>query len=307
MPLASHLTIAPEVAEALHAGRPVVALESTVIAHGLPRPTNLEVARRCEAVIREEGAVPATVGIISGEVVVGLNDDQIRTLALAEGVRKVSRRDFGIAIARREHGATTVSGTMIAAHLAGIRVFATGGIGGVHRGDADDVSADLPELASTPVAVVCAGAKSILDLPRTLEYLETAGVPVLGYQTDTFPAFYAVSSGLPVDARVETPEEAAAMISARWALGLEGGVLVAVPPPADLALPSDEMEAAIAEALRAAEEAGVRGKALTPFLLARVGEATAGRSLTVNIALLEQNARVAAHLAEALTPMLKDL
>lgn len=307
MPLASHLTIAPEVAEALHAGRPVVALESTVIAHGLPRPTNLEVARRCEAAIREEGAVPATVGIISGEVVVGLNDDQIRTLALAEGVRKVSRRDFGIAIARREHGATTVSGTMIAAHLAGIRVFATGGIGGVHRGDADDVSADLPELASTPVAVVCAGAKSILDLPRTLEYLETAGVPVLGYQTDTFPAFYAVSSGLPVDARVETPEEAAAMISARWALGLEGGVLVAVPPPADLALPSDEMEAAIAEALRAAEEAGVRGKALTPFLLARVGEATAGRSLTVNIALLEQNARVAAHLAEALTPMLKDL
>ncbi len=307
MPLASHVTIAPEVAEALNSGRPVVALESTVIAHGLPRPTNLEVARRCEAAVREEGAVPATVGIISGELIIGLNDDQMRTLALAEGVRKVSRRDFGIAIARREHGATTVAGTMIAAHLAGIRVFATGGIGGVHRGDADDVSADLPELASTPVAVVCAGAKSILDLPRTLEYLETAGVPVLGYQTDTFPAFYAVSSGLPVDARVETPEEAAAMISARWALGLEGGVLIAVPPPADLALPSDEMEAAIAEALHAAEEAGVRGKALTPFLLARVGETTAGRSLAVNIALLEQNARVAARLAEALTPMLKDL
>ncbi len=307
MPLASHVTIAPEVAEALNSGRPVVALESTVIAHGLPRPTNLEVARRCEAAVREEGAVPATVGIISGELIIGLNDDQMRTLALAEDVRKVSRRDFGIAIARREHGATTVAGTMIAAHLAGIRVFATGGIGGVHRGDADDVSADLPELASTPVAVVCAGAKSILDLPRTLEYLETAGVPVLGYQTDAFPAFYAVSSGLPVDARVETPEEAAAMISARWALGLEGGVLIVVPPPADLALPSDEMEAAIAEALHAAEEAGVRGKALTPFLLARVGETTAGRSLAVNIALLEQNARVAARLAEALTPMLKDL
>ncbi len=307
MPFPSHFTVAPEVAEALNAGRPVVALESTVIAHGLPRPTNLEVARRCEAAIREEGAIPATVGIISGKVVVGLNDDQIRTLALAEGVRKVSRRDFGIAIARREHGATTVAGTMVAAHLAGIRVFATGGIGGVHRGNADDVSADLPELAGTPVAVVCAGAKAILDLPRTLEYLETAGVPVLGYQTDTFPAFYATSSGLPVDARVETPQEAAAIISARWALGLEGGVLIAIPPPADLALPPDEMEAAIAEALRAAEETGVTGKALTPFLLARVGEITAGRSLAVNIALLEQNARVAAQIAEALTPLLKDM
>lgn len=307
MPLPSHFTVAPEVAEALSAGRPVVALESTVIAHGLPRPTNLEVARRCEAAVREEGAVPATVGIISGEVIVGLNDDQIRTLALADGVRKVSRRDFGIAIARREHGATTVSGTMIAAHLAGIHVFATGGIGGVHRGNAGDVSADLPELAGTPVAVICAGAKSILDLPRTLEYLETAGVPVLGYRTDTLPAFHATSSGLPVDERVETPQEAAAIVSAHWALGLEGGVLIAVPPPADLALSPDEMEAAIAEALRAAEEAGVTGKALTPFLLARVGEITAGRSLAVNTALLEQNARLAAQIAEALMSRLKDV
>lgn len=303
MSLPEHLIIASEVQQALDQGGPVVALESTVISHGLPRPLNLEVARRCAAAVREEGAVPATVGVIAGKVIVGLNDDDIITLALSEDVRKVSRRDFGIAIAKRQHGGTTVAGTMIAAHLAGIRVFATGGIGGVHRGDADDVSADLPELAGTPVAVVCAGAKSILDLPRTLEYLETAGVPVLGYQTDTFPAFYAASSGLPVDERVDTPEQAAAIILARWEFGLEGGVLVVVPPPAEAALPNDEMEAAIAEALRAADRAGMHGKALTPFLLAHLSEATQGRSLQANIALLEQNARVAAHIAVALAAL----
>ncbi|NLH08018.1 MAG: pseudouridine-5'-phosphate glycosidase, partial [Chloroflexi bacterium] len=188
MPITDYLTIAPPVQEALDAGQPVVALESTVISHGLPRPHNYETARQMEAAIREAGAVPATVGLFHGQLVVGCNDDQLRTLAYAENIRKVSRRDFPIAIARRELGATTVAGTMIAAYLAGIQVFATGGIGGVHRGDADDVSADLPELAMTSVAVVCAGAKAILDLPRTLEYLETAGVPVLGYGTDTFPA-----------------------------------------------------------------------------------------------------------------------
>lgn len=303
MSLPEHLIIASEVQQALDQGGPVVALESTVISHGLPRPLNLEVARRCAAAVHEEGAVPATVGVIAGKVIVGLNDDDIITLALGDDVRKVSRRDFGIVIAKRQHGGTTVAGTMIAAHLAGIRVFATGGIGGVHRGDADDVSADLPELAGTPVAVVCAGAKSILDLPRTLEYLETAGVPVLGYQTDTFPAFYAASSGLPVDERVDTSEQAAAVIRARWEFGLEGGVLVVVPPPAEVALPNDEMEAAIAEALRAADRAGVRGKALTPFLLAHLGEATQGRSLQANIALLEQNARVAARIAVALAAL----
>src|SRR5690606_21207794 len=300
MPISDYLTIAPTVQDALDTGRPVVALESTVISHGLPRPQNLETARRCAWVIREEGAVPATIGIIGGRIVVGLNDDQLRTLAFEDGVRKVSRRDYPIAVARGEHGATTVGGTMMAAYLASIRVFATGGIGGAHRGDAGDVSADLPELAMSSVAVVCAGAKSILDLPRTLEYLETAGVPVLGYETDTFPAFYATSSGLPIDARVDSPDEAAAIVYAKWDMGLEGGVLVTVPPPADLALPSDQMDAAVREALLEAEPEGVTGRALTPYLLDRVSALTAGRSLAVNIALLEQNARVAARIAAAL-------
>lgn len=300
MPIADYLTIAPHVSEALDAGQPVVALESTVISHGLPRPHNLETARQMETAIREAGAVPATVGLIHGQIVVGCNDDQLRTLALAEDVRKVSRRDFPIAIARREHGATTVAGTMIAAYLAGIHVFATGGIGGVHRGDADDVSADLPELAMTSVAVVCAGAKSILDLPRTLEYLETAGVPVLGYGTDTFPAFYAASSGLPVDARVDGPAGAAAIIRAKWEMGLQGAVLVTVPPPAHVALLAGDVDEAVEAALRDAAASGITGKALTPYLLGRVSELTAGRSLETNIALLVQNARIAAEIAQAL-------
>ncbi len=301
MSIADYLTVAPEVTAALEEGRPVVSLESTVISHGLPRPANYETARRCEAAIREEGAVPATVGIIAGRIVVGLDDDQLTTLAFSEDVRKVSRRDYAIAVARREHGATTVAGTMIAAYLAGIRLFATGGIGGVHRGTADDVSADLPELAMTSVAVVCAGAKAILDLPRTLEYLETAGVPVLGYQTDEFPAFYARSSGLPVDVRVEGPAEAAAILRTKWNMGLEGGVLIAVPPPAERALPNDELEAAISAALEQAAQAGITGKALTPYLLSCLNEITGGRSLDVNIALLEQNARIAARIATALS------
>jgi pseudouridine-5'-phosphate glycosidase len=295
------LRVAPSIESAIRAGKAVVALESTVISHGLPRPKNLEVARQVEAAICEEGAIPATVGIIDGVITVGLDDEQLEILAMTDGVRKVSRRDFGIAIARKEHGATTVAGTMIAAHMAGIRIFATGGIGGVHRGEVGDISADLPELARTPVAVVCAGAKSILDLPRTLEYLETWGVPVLGYQTATFPAFYATSSGLPVDVRVETPGEVAAILHARWQAGLDGGVLVAVLPPAGLALPPDEMEAAIAQALQSAEEAGVTGKVITPYLLSRVAQITAGRSLAANVALLEQNARVAARIALAFT------
>jgi pseudouridine-5'-phosphate glycosidase len=292
--------IAPKVAEALAAGRPVVALESTVISHGLRYPMNFDIALKCEAAIREEGALPATVGIIDGQIIVGLERHEIEILATAKGIRKVSRRDFGIALARKEHGATTVAGTMIAASRAGIRVFATGGIGGVHRGSEGDISADLPELAQTPVAVVCAGAKSILDLPRTLEWLETAGVPVLGYQTETFPAFYALSSGLPVDLCVATPEEAAAVIAAKWGLGLNGAVLVTVPPPEALALPQAEMEAAIAQALAAAARDGVRGKAVTPYLLAKISDITQGRSVAVNLALLEQNARVAARIAAAL-------
>ncbi len=297
MPIEDYLRIAPEVEEALAEGRPVVALESTVISHGLPRPDNIELARRCEAAVRDEGAVPATIGVIHGEVVVGLSDDEIRTLALDDSVRKVSRRDYPIVVARREHGGTTVAATMIAAYLAGIRLFATGGIGGVHRGEGDDVSADLPELAMTSVCVVCAGAKSILDLPRTLEYLETAGVPILGYQTDQFPAFYAATSGLPLEVRVDSPFDVARILQAKWDMGLDGGVLVTVPPPDDLALPTHEMENAIAVALSDADAQGISGKQITPFLLTRVSEITEGRSLAVNIALLEQNARVAARIA----------
>lgn len=304
MPITDYVTLSPEVDSALQDGRPVVALESAVITHGLPRPHNLESARRCEAAVRAVGAVPATIGVVSGRLVVGLDEDQLVTLALSEDVGKVSRRDLALTVARGGHGGTTVSATMIAAYLAGIRVFATGGIGGVHRGEADDVSADLPELAMTSVAVVCAGAKSILDLPRTLEYLETAGVPVIGYGTDAFPAFYATSSGLPVDARVETAEEVAALLRVKWEMGLEGGLLVTVPPPPEAALPYDEMEAAVEQALEAAAREGVRGKALTPFLLSRVAEATGARSLTANLALLENNARVAAEVAVALAPLL---
>lgn len=294
------LRVSPKVADALASGRPVVALESTVISHGLRYPLNFDIAMRCEAAIREEGATPATIGIIDGQIVVGLERHEIEILATAKGVRKVSRRDFGIAVARKENGATTVAGTMIVAHQVGIRLFATGGIGGVHRGHDGDISADMPELAQTPVAVVCAGAKSILDLPRTLEWLETAGVPVLGYRTETFPAFYALSSGLPVDICVETPEEAAAIIAAKWALGLNGGVLIGVPPPAEAALPQAEMEQAIDQALANAARDGIRGKAVTPYLLAQVSTITEGRSVAVNLALLEQNARVAARIALAL-------
>lgn len=297
MPPEDYMRIAPEVEAALAEGRPVVALESTVISHGLPRPDNFELARRCEAAVREEGALPATIGVIHGEVVVGLTEDEIRTLALGDDVRKVSRRDYPVVVARREHGGTTVAATMVAAYLAGIRLFATGGIGGVHRGEGDDVSADLPELAMTSVCVVCAGAKSILDLPRTLEYLETAGVPVLGYRTDQFPAFYAATSGLSLEVRVDSAFDVARILQAKWGMGLEGGVLVTVPPPEDAALPMDEMETAIAMALADAESQGISGKRITPFLLARMGEITEGRSLTVNIALIEQNARIAAQIA----------
>ena len=292
--------LSKEVQAALNAGWPVVALESTVISHGLPYPQNLELARQCEKAIREEGATPATVGIISGELIVGLSHKQLEMLAMVKGMRKVSRRDFGIALARKEHGATTVAGTLIVAELAGIQVFATGGIGGVHRGDTGDVSADLPELARASVIVVCAGAKSILDLPRTLEWLETAGVPVLGYQTEYFPAFYATSSGLKLDARIETPEDAAAIARARWGMGISGGVLVTVPPPAHLALPFENMERAIDAAMKTAREQGVTGKDITPFLLRQVSAITQGRSLEVNLALLEQNARIAAQIARAL-------
>lgn len=284
--------------------RPVVALESTVISHGLPYPHNLRLALRLEEIVREHGAEPATVGIIAGEIVVGLTRAQIEHLATAANVRKVSRRDLPIVVGRRLDGATTVATTAWAAHRAGISVFATGGIGGVHRTSsflATDISADLPELAATPIIVVCAGAKAILDLPATLEWLETHGVPVIGYQTDEFPAFYSRSSGLPVDARADTPEEVVALFRAQRALGLPCGMLVTVSVPAEYELPADQMEEAVGRALGEAAERGIRGKTLTPFLLARISELTGEASLRANLALLENNARVAAQIAVALT------
>ncbi|MEK7327225.1 MAG: pseudouridine-5'-phosphate glycosidase [Chloroflexota bacterium] len=294
------LSFSPEVEAALAARRPVVALESTVIAHGLPRPQNLELARRMEAIVRENGAVPATIAILKGQIKIGLTDDELAYLANADGVWKVSRRDFPIIVTHQADGATTVAGTMIAAAWAGIKVFATGGIGGVHRGDRTDVSADLPELSRTSVAVVCAGAKAILDLPATLEWLETAGVPVIGYGTNEFPAFYTRASGLLLEASAGSAAETAAMIKAKWAMGLEGGVVITVPIPEEAALPADSINGAIEQALAAAEWQGIRGKAVTPFLLAKVVEITGGSSMRANIALLENNARVAAEIARSL-------
>ena len=289
------------VRDALDHQRPVVALESTLITHGLPRPINLDVARQLEAIVRECGAVPATIAILNGEIHAGLEPHELEYLANADNVRKVSRRDLPLVVAQKGHGATTVAATMWVAAQAGIKVFATGGIGGVHRGQPFDVSADLPELAQTPVVVVCAGAKAILDLPLTLEWLETHGVPVLGFGTDTFPAFYSRSSGLPVDARVDTAEDAAAIIRAKFALGLEGGVLIGVPVPEELSIPNEQIEPIIDQALKMAQDAGIRGKAITPFLLKHVSDLTEGESQKANIALLANNARVAAQIARVLS------
>ncbi|MFL5804735.1 MAG: pseudouridine-5'-phosphate glycosidase [Roseiflexaceae bacterium] len=286
------------------AGWPIVALESTVIAHGLPYPHNLSLARAMEDEVRAAGATPATVGVVGGVPIVGMTVEQIERFAQADNILKLSRRDISYAVAMRRDGATTVAATMALAAVAGVTVFATGGIGGVHRGAREswDVSGDLTELARTPVLVVCAGAKSILDLSATLEYLETAGVPVLGLATDEFPAFYSASSGLPIPARVESPAEAAAVWRTHRALG-GAGMLLAVPPPAAVALPHAEVEAAIGRALERAAAAGVRGPAVTPFLLAAVAEETGGESLRANIALLRQNASVAAQVARELAHM----
>ena len=299
-------SITPEVRDALQARRPIVALESTVITHGLPWPQNLDLAHSLEAAVRAAGVTPATIAVLKGEVRVGLTEAELEHLARARGVMKVSRRDFPVAVANKRDGGTTVAGTMLAANWAGIRVFATGGIGGVHRqpegvpSAALDISADLPELARTPVIVVCAGAKAILDLPATLEWLETHGVPVIGYGTDEFPAFYSRESGLKLEARVDTPEQAAALVRAMWDLDLHSGALVCVPCPAQSARPRAEMERAIGRALRDAAAAGVRGKDVTPYLLARISELTHGDSLRANLALLENNAITAAAIAIAL-------
>jgi pseudouridine-5'-phosphate glycosidase len=291
------LVVTPELRRG---GRAVVALESTVIAHGLPWPDNLGLARRLEAVVREHGATPATVAVLGGKMRVGLNDAELEHLARSPTVRKLTRRDIPIAIAEGADGATTVSGTMYIAHAAGIRVFATGGIGGVHRGDHTDVSADLPELARTPMVVVCAGAKAILDLPATLEWLETHGVPVLGWGTNEFPAFFTRESGLRLETRVDDAGSVAAIAEAAWRNGFASALLVTVPAPADSAMSAAVSETAIARALQKAGQEGIRGKATTPFLLREVAEESGGESVVANLALLEQNAGVAARIAIAL-------
>ena len=295
-----YLDVAPEVAEALREGRPVVALESTIISHGMPYPQNVETALNVEKIIRENGAVPATIAIIGGRLKAGLSPEEIEYLGKkGHDVAKASRRDIAVLVARGEDGATTVTTTMMIAHMAGIRVFATGGIGGVHRGAevTMDISADLEELAQTPVMVVCAGAKSILDLGLTLEYLETKGVPVLGYGTDELPAFYTRHSGFGVDYRVDSPEELAAAFRAHEELGLRGGILVTNPIPEQYAMPKDVIDAAIEQALAEAKEQGIHGKETTPFLLAKVKELTGGDSLESNIQLVYNNAQLAAKTA----------
>ncbi|MBI4941285.1 MAG: pseudouridine-5'-phosphate glycosidase [Actinobacteria bacterium] len=312
----SPVELAPEVAQALAEGRPVVALESTIITHGMPYPANLETARGVEDIVRANGATPATIAVLDGRLCVGLDDAALERLARsAEGadgahegggeVVKASRKDLPAVVARGATAGTTVAATMYLAHLAGVRIFATGGIGGVHRGAEHtfDVSADLDELGATPVAVVCAGAKSILDLPKTLEVLETRGVPVVGLGTDEFPAFFSRTSGLPVDHRVDTPEQLAAVLVEHHRLGLRGGVLVANPIPEADAIPAEEIDARIDEAIADAERAGITRKEVTPYLLARINELTDGRSLVANIALVRNNAAVAARTAVALVAL----
>ncbi len=300
-----YLDISEEVRSAIKNHQPVVALESTIISHGMPYPKNVETALNVEQIIRDHGAVPATIAILNGRLKVGLSRDEIEMLGKAGDVVKASRRDIPFIIAKGLNGATTVASTMILADLAGIRVFATGGVGGVHRGaeTSFDISADLIELAQTNVAVICAGAKSILDIGLTLEYLETHGVPVVGYQTDELPAFYTSKSGFPVDYRVDSPQELALAIKAKWDLNLHGGLIVANPIPAAFEMDSNVINQAIAEAIRQQFAAGVKGKESTPFLLAKVKELTGGDSLDSNIQLVYNNAKVGAQLAVALSKL----
>jgi len=294
------LDIAPEVEEALREGRPVVALESTIICHGMSHPKNVETAIKVEQIVRENAAVPATVAILNGRLKVGLGSQEINYLGnKGQQVIKSSRRDIPFIVARKDDGATTVAATMIIAAMAGIRVFATGGIGGVHRGveATMDVSADLEELARTNVAVVCAGVKSVLDIGRTLEYLETRGVPVIGYQTDNLPAFYTRDSGFPVDHRIDSAQDVAATMKAKWDLHINGGMVVANPVPQEHALDSAEIDAVIDEAILEMNRQGIVGKDTTPFLLSRIAEQTKGRSLETNIQLVLNNAKLAAEIA----------
>jgi pseudouridine-5'-phosphate glycosidase len=294
------LHISGKVSTSLSNNKPVVALESTVIAHGLPRPENLETARKLEAVVSEAGATPATIAIIDGRAHIGLDDEQLQLLAISGDIKKVSIRDLSIAVAQKWNGATTVASTCWIAQRAGIKVFATGGIGGVHRGSLPDISADLPQLARTPIVVVCSGAKIVLDLPATREWLETYGVTVVGYQCDEMPAFYSRRSGLSVDVRVESTKDVAEIFKAHQRLETLSALLVTVPVPAEFELPLEDAERVLAEALREADQLSITGRDVTPFLLAQMSERSGGATLKANIALLENNARVAAEIAKAL-------
>jgi len=298
------LQFSPEVQAARAAGKPIVALESTIISHGMPYPQNVQTAREVEQVIRDAGAVPATIAIIDGRICIGLSDEQLEVLGNSKDAIKVSRRDLAYVLSQKKLGATTVAATMICAQLAGIEVFVTGGIGGGHRGaeTSFDISADLQELAQTSVAVVCAGVKSILDIGLTLEYLETHGVPVLSVGQPGFPAFFTRDSGFKADFQIDSAEDQARFIRTKWQLGLQGGVVVGNPVPEAMAMQNAEIDAIIEQALREAGEQGVKGKAVTPFLLARIKELTGGRSLATNIALVKHNALVGAQLSVALNP-----
>ena len=295
----------PEVSDALNSGKPVVALESTIISHGMPYPRNVSTALEVEAVVRENGAIPATTALMDGQFCVGLSSEQIEKLGSSGGVKKVSLRDIGVALSKEILGATTVATTMFIAEKAGIQIFATGGLGGVHRGDSGDVSADLTALGTIPVTVVSAGVKAILDLPRTLEFLETLGVPVLGYETDVFPEFWIRGSNLPISARVDDPLAAAAAISAHWSSGMKSGVVLAAPVPVEDEADPEVINAAINEGLAAAAAQGVAGSGTTPFLLAHIVESTGGASLETNIALVKNNAAVAAKVAVELASLNK--
>lgn len=306
--LKEYLDIKPEVLEALNEGKAVVALESTIISHGMPYPENVETAKKVEEIVRNEGAVPATIAILNGRIKVGLTAEELEYLGKSKNVVKTSRRDIPFVISKKLDGGTTVAATMIIASLAGIKVFATGGIGGVHRKAQEtfDISADLQELASTNVAVICAGPKSILDIGLTLEYLETNGVPVVGFGTDELPAFYTRKSGFKVDYRIDTAEELARAIKAKWDLGLNGGLVIGNPIPEEYEIDHEMINKAIDEAVEEAERTGIKGKEITPFLLSKVKEITKGDSLKANIQLVYNNAKVASQLAVELSKLYKD-
>ena len=294
------LSIAPEIESALRENRPVVALESTVIAHGLPRPQNLQTANRLQQVVRENEAIPATIAILDGKLKAGLTDHELKLLAEHDNIKKISTRDIPLAVAQGWNGATTVASTIWIAHRAGIKVFATGGIGGVHRGPLPDISADLPELARTPIVVVCSGAKIVLDLPATREWLETHAVTVVGFECDELPAFYSRNSGLPVDARANAPADVARIFQAQRTLGLNSALLVAVPVPSEFEVSAEQLQRVLDNALEQADRNGVKGSDVTPFLLSQMAERSNGATLRANIALLENNARVAAMIASEL-------